>query len=380
MKDSKKDKEEEPTFLENALYDMVESFFSDAKGCEKIGSDKNNPISLEIFGGRIRPDVFGVKNPSNRKKCVIYMAEGKNSFRGRNFDICKGQGISLQRFADGVYLFFPFKAWRQLDKREKSEVLAECKNLQLGLLIIYKNNCKELIEPKLAHNLLREESKDLARDKIVQYFPDYESTERNKLFFDNYYGLAKNILRESHVLIESCIPVFKKSTRVRKGKKVAVQYYYPDDEDTYEFYLEHENSDLGFNTYLVLTPFGSEDLATETPTLFVEELYPYKQFVERNMEKQLLKYVEKCIKQKLKVTIYGEKGDGITDLEPEADISIEWKKEGFEKNPLENIFVYETIEILGVEKDRILREVEKALKRARSFEGSITRTSIKERS
>lgn len=343
-------KDEDSTFLENVLYDMVENYFSENKRCEKVGSDKNKPLSLEIFGGRIRPDVFAIKNPSDRKEYAIYMAEGKNSFKGRNFDICKGQGISLQRFADYVYLFFPFRAWRQLDERAKSQVLTECRNLKLGLLFVHKKKklCKEVIKPTPNNDLLREENKSFARDVIVQYYPDYESPERNRSFFDNYYELARNIIKESHMLMDLCKPAFKILTNTQRG----VRHNYPNEEDTYELYLEYKNQSIGAYSYLVLAPFGSEDLETKTPTLFIEEFYAYKQFLKRKMEKQLFNYLRDCVKKKLKVDVYGKGDTGLTDFEPHEDILTEWKKAGFEKFPLESIFVEKSNPTSMIESNR----------------------------
>jgi len=156
--DKPKDIYEEISLFESDLYEPVEIFFSDKKECEKTGSALSSSISLKIFGGTIYPDVYGIKN-ANESSFEIFMAEGKRDFSGRNFDICKGQGITLQRFADYVYLFFPKESWRQLEDDERKSILDECKNLKLGLLLIDGKNCENILQPFRNEELLDDEKK-----------------------------------------------------------------------------------------------------------------------------------------------------------------------------------------------------------------------------
>lgn len=343
---------EEPSVLEKDLYGKVETFFSEEKDCDKTGSATSFPLSLDIFGGTIYPDVFGLRNPKE-KGFQIYMAEGKVSFRGRNFDICKGQAITLQRFAEYVYVFFPKSSWRELDKREKTEIQTECKNLKLGLLLVGKDSCSEIISPSPTSDLLDEENRRFARDEIVHYFPNFVGPEENADFFERHPELADNIVKESCELVHKYL--VDSFTKIMPVKKQSIKFWYSD--DTFEFYLysKVKNGEI----LLLMKPFGSERFASSFPTLLVQERYKSSIMRKKNVRQKLARHIEQCLKRDCKV----DAGDFMfygSDAAQEVLSHIEKVKP-------ENFSIYERIKILGVEKEEITKSVEKALQKSLRF-------------
>lgn len=83
-KETRRVDEKETPSVERELYPQVERFFFENKGCIKTGSAAASSISLNLFGGTIYPDVYGVKKPKD-PEFEVYMAEGKRDFGGRNF-------------------------------------------------------------------------------------------------------------------------------------------------------------------------------------------------------------------------------------------------------------------------------------------------------
>jgi len=356
---NKKRKEEsvsKPSFLELDLYKRVETFFSEEKHCEKIGSEVSRPVSLRVFGGNIRPDVFGVTKPTS-KDFKIYMAEGKLSFRGRNFDVCKGQAITLQRFADYVYVFFPKVSWNELDETEQSEVLSECKNLKLGLLIVDKDSCKEKVKAYPNYELMEEEKRTDARDKMVQYFPDFSETQENVDFFEKYVKLADGIVKESFGLIDYLGGSFRKFTPVKKS---SIEHF-NDENYTFEFYRYYGNREG--EVFLIIKPFGSDIFETSLPTLIIQERFK-SSIIEHQKNRGLLsKHMEKCLNRGGRV----ETSDYIfySPDKPEQVL------QHIEESTLDDFSIFEQIEILGVEKEQIKAKVEKSLQRTMDFLNSL---------
>lgn len=182
----------ERELLESSLYSAVENFLKNIKNCEEIGSAGS--LSLDIFGSTIFPDVFGVVDPQNDESILI-MAEGKRSIRGRNFDICKGQGLTLQRFADYVYLFFPIEPWNKLLEKEQKQIMQECSNVKLGLLVVDKERCLELVQPQVNVDLLENEKKASVKNEISKYFPNYAQSSASV----NFISISRPHLNRPHL-------------------------------------------------------------------------------------------------------------------------------------------------------------------------------------
>ena len=113
--------------LEKEMYPHVENFLKDKCIPEYVGREQ----TVSLFGNNIRADICGIDSAKN-----VYLAEGKVSFNRRNFDECKMQAKSLQRFADYAYLFFPEKNWERLSESNKNGMKKECEDEGLGLLIV----------------------------------------------------------------------------------------------------------------------------------------------------------------------------------------------------------------------------------------------------
>lgn len=359
-------KMEQPLPLEESMYPIIEKYFKDRKNCMETGSCVSKTLTLSLFGSQIYPDVYGVVNPT-QDDFKIFMAEGKLDLKGREFDICKGQGLSLQRFADYVYTFFPKVSWNTLEETEQEEIREECKKLKLGLLIVDGKTCSPEVETELGNNLVTDENRRLARDIIVNYFPDYIAPKENYDFFQKHLKLADSIVQESHRLIEDLGEVFKKVTGL---KKISVKPWYG--EDRFEFY--YQSYRRTGEIYLAIAPFGDPEFETESPTLFIQqEFNPY--ILKNNENRQKLEaYMVNCLKTKgiIMVTI-GELiyTHNFTDT-PRA-IFAEMKK------PEVKVFdVFDRVEISGVKKEQISREVEKLLLRIISLHNSLkTKTKRK---
>lgn len=347
---------EKPSLLESDLYRRVEDFFSEEKDCDKTGSEVSRPITLRIFGGTIRPDAFGVAKPT-AKDFKIYMGEGKLSFRGRDFDVCKGQAITLQRFADYVYVFFPKSSWNELDETERSDVLSECKNLKLGLLIVDRDSCKEKVEAYPNHDLIEEDKRIDARDKMVQYFPDFSETEENVDFFERYVRLADSIAKESFGLIDYLGGSFREFTPVKKS---SIEHF-TDEDYTFEFYRYCKGPKS--EVFLIVKPFGSDIFETNSPTLLIQERFKSAILKNRKIRGQLAKHIEECLDRKGRV----DTGDYIfyrPDTSEQVLSHIEDEKP-------RDFSIFEQVGILGVEKEQIKLNVEKSLKRIMAFLNSL---------
>lgn len=347
---------EVPSGLESELYMHVENFFVADKKCEKTGSPISSPLMLRIFGGTIYPDVYGVTAPT-KSDFKIYMAEGKRSFAGRSFDECKGQGISLQRFADYVYLFFPEASWNELDDEEKSEVDAECQKLKLGLLIVGEGACKEIVKPSPNPDVLKEKNRLQARDKIVQYFPDFREPEENANFFGKDAELADNIVNECCSLVDEYLnESFRKITRI---KKQSIKTWY--EGDTFELYLKSElrNCDV----LLIMKPFGSEGFDTHEPTLLTQQRFKSSLLKDQRVCQKIGAYVDECLKKKC-IVLSNEYAYYDNDLSTRIF-------EDIRKSDLKDFSIFERISILGVEKKVIKKKAEGSLQKMVDFSTSL---------
>jgi hypothetical protein len=341
--------------LESELYSTVENFFRNEKNCDKTGSAGSFPISLQIFGGTIFPDVFGLRNPS-KPDYEVFMAEGKRSFRGRDFDECKGQAISLQRFADYVYTFFPKAAWDGLTSEEQIDVKAECESLQLGLLIIDKDKCEERVKPSRKDNLVKEEKRQFARNKIVQFFPDFLGVKQNTTFFDNYVTLADNILQECFNLFSDLVGCVSKVTGVSK------QSIKHEIEDSFEFYLRSEAMDNG-RVNLLIKPFGSPDLDINRPILIVEEIYNRSLLNKVEVDNRLLDYIDECLKSNFRL-----KTKEMIVFNPDT---LKDAVNYISQSKYDEFRIHKPIEINGLEKKAIEKVVEKSVKNSIEFMRSL---------
>lgn len=351
---------EKPSIIETNLYDIVERFFKEEKECEKTGS-AINPISLNLFGGTIYPDVFGISSPMSLD-FKIFMAEGKRTLKGRTFDECKGQAISLQRFADYVYLFFPKDSWNQLDKEERSDIENECKILKLGLLLVDENSCKEVLKADPNLILLKEEKRVVAKNKIIQFFPDFLGSTENAGFFEKYPKLADSLMKESCSLVgEYCLNAF---TEVTPVKKQSIKPWYRD--DTFEFYLwSRLRKRPNVEVLVIMKPFGSSLFETNYPTLLIQERYKYSDLKRKALRSKLVQHMNECIKRKCRVDIgYYEYYYDFSAEDVFNDIEAEGLKDS-------KISIFDSIKILGVEKEAIKKEVGERLLRIIEFSNSL---------
>lgn len=355
-KKSKEKDVEKPSIMESDFYDRVEKFLDEEKNCEKTGSTTSLPISFRIFGGTIYPDVFGVTDPKSND-FQIYMAEGKLSFRGRDFDICKGQAITLQRFSDFVYVFFPKSSWNELDKDEKSQVLSECRNLNLGLLIVEKESCEEILKAYPNPNLLKQENRIIAKDEMVQYFPGFIGPKENVNFFERYTKLADNIVKRSCELVERYL--IDSFTKIMPVKKQSIKPWCYD--NTFEFYLicQLKNGEV----QLILKPFGSEVFETNSPTLLILEKIKGSIIKKRNIRPKLAKYINDRLKEKCRI----DTGDYIF-LDPDTAENV---SSHIEDVKTEDFSIFEQIKIQGMEMENIKEHVEKSLQRIVNFSNSL---------
>lgn len=360
-----KEKSENSVRVEADLYSTVEEFFGTEKECKKIGSALN-PIALTLFGGTIYPDVFGVSSPFS-SNFEIFMAEGKRFLTGRSFDECKGQAISLQRFADYVYLFFPESAWNQLDETEIADIKKECVILKLGLLAVNEDSCKEILAAYPNPDLLKEENRIIAKDKIIQFFPDFLEPLENVSFFDKYSKLADTIIKESCRLLNECLEVFREATPV---KKQSIKPWYK--EDTFEFYLYAEiQKRPTVEALVIVKPFGLPEFKTKSPTLLIQQRYKYVQMKKFHLLAKLAGHIDKYAKRGCLALAevddeYIQYFDGWSAKEIFEDIKNSSVKDWV-------ISVFEQIEILGVEKQKIKEDVEEALHRINEFSKTLKR-------
>lgn len=219
--------------MEANLYDPVAHFLATNKKCEKTGHAVTAPLMLTVFGGSIYPDVYGVYNPTTTD-FRLHMAEGKIDLTGRNFDECKGQAISLQRFADYVYVFFPREPWDDLEEEEKSQIEEDCNNLKLGLLIVDGKSVQEKTKASSNTQLLKEDNRLLARDKIARYFPDFAGAQQSADFFGKHSEIADSITSECCILMYELSENFRAVTKIKKQSLKL----YSENEARFEFYFE----------------------------------------------------------------------------------------------------------------------------------------------
>jgi len=347
---SKVDQDEEFLY-EKHLYSVVERFLTEKKACDEVGSETSRPFSLNIFGGTIRPDVFGLKN-SRSKNFTLYMAEGKNTFAGRNFDICKGQAITLQRFADYVYVFFPHASWKSITKEDKNAIKKECENLRLGLLLVSKSSCNEILEPVMS-SLVLEERKVFAKDKICNFFPDFIGNEERSDYFEKYSEVAESIAVESYDLLDGLKQTF---TNLMPQKKSAIRH---DIEYGYELYLgSYMKKGVIF---LSMFPFGDEYSENGVPTLRIQRRFKRSVITKKNNLETLSRHLESCIKKGTIVDLGG------TSYYYNDDYTAKEVIDEFLTTDSPELSIIENIKICGINKDEIEKNVETKLKDGLTF-------------
>ena len=371
-KEETKAKDEEISSLERDLYKQVESFFSEKKECKATGSAFSSSISLSIFGGTIYPDVYGVKNPQN-SDFEMYMGEGKRELVGRNFDICKGQAISLQRFADYVYLFFPKESWNYLTEKESNEITQECRSLKLGLLLVNEKKCKELVPAVRNTDLLKDEKRIEAKDLIIQYFPSFLS-EANVQFFEKFSELARNVAGESNRLLYKCSDVFKKHSSV---SRVYTHIYYSKSSGYFQIAFKAKMKPACI-LYLTANPFGHYLFDKNIPILIVEHWFTLGWYSKKGRTDNLLRYCNKCMRANSKVRIvYSEEGKEDSIVEKMIDLSRIMKNHS---NQIQSIVVNQPIKVLGREITKIVEDVRKSVSALDNFLKQARKKRSKKRS
>lgn len=138
---------------EGELYRFVKEFLIEKKGCSKDkthytyeeGAFDGKTLSLSLFKRNIEPDVYGITDEN-----VVFMAEGKLTYEGKALDEAILQGVSYQRFAHYVYIFFPSYIFSE-DPLIKEHVQDLCAKNNLGLLLVSENGTvNEVLEPRLS--------------------------------------------------------------------------------------------------------------------------------------------------------------------------------------------------------------------------------------
>lgn len=358
-KEKKKVSTEEIPSLEKDLYKHIEKFFSDLKKCQKTGSTISSPISFGLFGGIIYPDVYGIKNPESQD-FEVFMGEGKRDLGGRNFDICKGQGISLQRFADYVYLFFPMKAWNGLEEKERKEIDQECRSLKLGLILVDGERCEEQIPAIKSTELLEDQRKSEVRDLIVEYFPSF-SSEKNIQFFEQFSELARNITGECNDLLTECSDLFRK--QIGKSRNYTYIYY---DKDKGFFQISYQNTDLepACQAYLTINPFGHFLFEEKLPLIIIEQWFTLSDYAKRGKIEILLKYCNDHMGTNSKIELKLIKEEPPVVVENTEQLARLLKSL---KHQIEDLIIYQPIKVSGREKNKIKDDVRKSLSELDKF-------------
>lgn len=147
---------------EGEMYSYVKHFFIKKKNCasEKThytyhenGATDGKKLTLLLYGREIEPDVYGI----NEKEDVVYLAEGKLDYQGKALDEAIVQGVSYQRFAQYVYIFFPKSIFEGKPKIKK-HIEELCRENNLGLLLVSDTGkVSEDLQPKLSKFYGREE-------------------------------------------------------------------------------------------------------------------------------------------------------------------------------------------------------------------------------
>lgn len=348
-KDQVEQKDEE---LERFLYPSVRKYFSDKLNCEIVGSANGSSISLSVFGGRIIPDVYGIKDPKS-SDFKIFMAEGKLDFTGRDFDICKGQAISLQRFADFTYLFFPREAWDRLQEREHEDILTECENLKLGLLIVNREECQELKSPHRNEDVLDENKRSSAKSLIIDYFPDFTGPEDNTRFFKRFTELALNIAGECYSILEDeCKVAFKE---ISKAKQVSLRVYDDMEDGYFQFYIRDKL--VPCQVWVTTNPFGHPIAGINEPILVLEQHF-YENYLRKGISERFLDYLFGSSKEGSKIELHTN--DKQIVLERPEEVVKFVNRFG---KALEKVSIYKAIKLIGQEKEIIKRETKNTLKK-----------------
>ncbi len=356
MSVKKKEKEQAEDEYEEFLYPTVCEFFSGELDCDIVGSASESPISLSVFGGRLIPDVYGTRNSRN-SNYEIFMAEGKLDFSGRDFDICKGQALSLQRFADFVYMFFPQQSWNRLQEEEQEDILDECKKLGIGLLLIDEKNANLLVAPHRNEDLLDENKRLISRNLITDYFPNFTAPEENKPFFKKFTNLALNIAIECfEILEEEAKSVFKE---VIGAKQASIRIWPDVNQETFQFYIMREWKKIGA-IYLTTNPFGHPSEINE-PVLVIEQ-YFYEDYLKKGVSTELIDYLFRIGKEGAiinietdKKTINLDKSDEIVKFVSKLNKQIK------------TISIFKPITLVGKERKIIALETKHALTKMYEF-------------
>lgn len=163
---------------EGQMYDIIKKFLIKEKSCSRDktfytnekGATNGKTLSLNLFQRTIEPDVYGVTDDD-----VVFMAEGKLSYEGKELDSAITQGNSYQRFSHYAYVFFPKYVF---EKANEIRVHVEdvCKRNNLGLLFVpQKGEAEEIVAARPSKFLLDERmwkttlgNIENARDSIVK--------------------------------------------------------------------------------------------------------------------------------------------------------------------------------------------------------------------
>jgi len=358
-KESKSEKElanQEDEEFEKFLYPSVRKHFSEKLNCEIVGSANGSSISLSVFGGRIIPDVYGIKD-SKSLNFEIFMAEGKLDFSGRDFDICKGQAISLQRFADFVYMFFPREAWDRLQEGEREDILTECENLKLGILIVNGEKCQELMPPHQNEELLDENKRSSAKNLITNYFPDFVGPKDNALFFKRFTELALNMAGECYYILEDeCKTAFKE---ILGAKQASIRVYNDREDGYFQFYIRRDL--VSCEVWVTTNPFGHSVVGINEPVLVLEQHF-YENYLGKGISEKFVDYLFGCSKEGSKVKLHTDEKQIVLER-PEEVVKFVNR---FGKD-LEKVSIFKAIKLVGKEREMIKRETKNELKKMYEF-------------
>jgi hypothetical protein len=152
--------------IESAMYEPVRRYFEKECDCTKTHVDvPDDPLSFQLERNLdIRePDFIGIGKGSR-----VFMAEGKVlSYSSNAFDQCLAQAVSMKKYADYIFAFFPHDEWSTLPESDLETNKRALREQGIGLLLVdrERNSCER--EMGAAHNTTFDK---VSHDSIVKAF------------------------------------------------------------------------------------------------------------------------------------------------------------------------------------------------------------------
>ncbi len=385
---AKKIREDKEVKKERQLYRNIEEFLIIKHKVNRkfVGSFDKHPRNIYLFGGTRIPDVYGWDDDGwDDDEDILYLAEGKLNFSGSNFDICLGQGVSCQRIADYVYLFFKKNSFDDLMQEAQEEIKEECKLWGLGLLLV--DSTKEM-EDSVQEVIKSEQSKRMnknlkkhAIELLNNFFPTFNNSPYIEDEFKNFklaITSGKNLLKyirehSSNNLVSGV--GWKVKTKMVREYDADYEEEEKDEEekDEKDFFKWYYQADLGktIDYYLNFYPYGYGS-RSNLPLLslkFDPHVTKWNKQINDNkkLESKITKIFGKLIPS-------GEREKTIISLWSWSKGKSSWKQEGEDVELAQDSIpeiarlivkkrltpvITTTFNILGENKDGIAKEVDK---------------------